>query len=256
MYVAGIIYKNDVLRAQVQLNDAELNLVKATDGLALAKLNLAQLAGISDSTDFVIKDSITGSFKLSERNVYDALNKRPEITLLNKSIELQELQKKLLQADSKPSVGIGLNAIAATGKQGINPGSASNFMGSYYGLVSVSVPIFDWNARKSKVKEQTYKIKAQQTQLTETQQLISVEVQQAYLQLGQSAKRIDLAITSLQQAEENLRLANDRFKAGTIVGRDLLEAQTIWEQANSSLIDAKVEYRINEAALKKAKGEL
>ena len=256
LYVAGIIYKNDMLRAQVQLNDAELNLVKATDGLALAKLNLAQLTGMGDSTDFVINDSITGSFKLSERNVYDALNKRPEITLLNKSIELQELQKKLLQADSKPSVGIGLNAIAATGKQGINPGSGSNFMGSYYGLVSVSVPIFDWSARKSKVKEQTYKIAAQQTQLTETQQLISVEVQQAYLQLGQSAKRIDLAITSLQQAEENLRLANDRFKAGTIVGRDLLEAQTIWEQANSNLIDAKVEYRINEAALKKAKGEL
>lgn len=255
LYVAGIIYKNDVLRAQVQLNDAELNLVKATDGLTLAKLNLAQLTGMGDSTNFVINDSITGNFKPSEKNVYEALNKRPEITLLNKSIEVQQLQKKLLQADSKPSVGIGLNVLGAAGKQGINPTSTSNVLGSYYGLVSVSVPIFDWGARKSKINEQSYKIAAQQTQLAETQQLITVEVQQAYLQLGQSAKRIDLAITSLQQAEENLRLANDRFKAGTIIGKDLLEAQTIWEQANSNLIDAKVEYRINEAALKKAMGE-
>ncbi|HJV18798.1 MAG TPA: TolC family protein [Sediminibacterium sp.] len=255
LYVAGIIYKNDVLRAQVQLNDAELNLVKATDGLTLAKLNLAQLTGMGDSTNFVINDSITGNFKPSEKNVYEALNKRPEITLLNKSIEVQQLQKKLLQADSKPSVGIGLNVLGAAGKQGINPTNTSNVLGSYYGLVSVSVPIFDWGGRKSKINEQSYKIAAQQTQLAETQQLITVEVQQAYLQLGQSAKRIDLAITSLQQAEENLRLTNDRFKAGTVVGKDLLEAQTIWEQANSNLIDAKVEYRINEAALKKAMGE-
>ena len=255
LYVAGIIYKNDVLRAQVQLNDAELSLVKATDGLTLAKLNLAQLAGMGDSTNFVINDSITGSFKPSDKNVYEALNRRPEITLLNKSIEVQQLQKKLLQADSRPSIGIGLNALGAVGKQGINPTSTSNFLGTYYGLVSVSVPIFDWGARKSKVNEQSYRIAAQQTQLAETQQLITLEIQQAYLQLGQSAKRIDLAITSLQQAEENLRLTNDRFKAGTIVGKDLLEAQTIWEQANSNLIDAKVEYRINEAALKKAMGE-
>jgi len=255
LYVAGIIYKNDVLRAQVQLNDAELNLVKATDGLTLAKLNLAQLMGMGDSSNFVINDSITGSFNPPGKNVYEALNKRSEITVLNKSIEVQQLQKKLLQADGKPSVGIGLNVLGAAGKQGINPTSASNVLGSYYGLVSVSIPIFDWGARKSKIIEQSYKIAAQQTQLAETQQLITVEVQQAYLQLGQSAKRIDLAITSLQQAEENLRLTNDRFKAGTVVGKDLLEAQTIWEQANSNLIDAKVEYRINEAALQKAMGE-
>lgn len=256
LYVAGTIYKNDVLRAQVQLNDAELNLVKATDGLTLAKLNLAQLTGMGDSINFVINDSITGSFKPTDKNVYEALDKRPEIALLNKSIEVQQLQKKLLQADCKPAVGIGLNALGAAGKQGINPTSTSNVLGSYYGLVSVSIPIFDWGGRKSKINEQSYKIAAQQTQLTETKQLIALEVRQAYLQLGQSARRIDLAIASLQQAEENLRLTNDRFKAGTIVGKDLLEAQTIWEQANSNLIDAKVEYRINEAALKKAMGEL
>jgi len=129
-------------------------------------------------------------------------------------------------------------------------------LGTYYGLVSANIPIFDWGARKQKVKEQAYKIAAQQTQLEETKQLISLEVQQAWLQLNQSAKRIELSGASLEQAEENLRLSNDRFKAGTIVGKDLLEAQTIWEVANSNVIDAKVEYRINEAILKKALGAL
>jgi outer membrane protein len=80
----------------------------------------------------------------------------------------------------------------------------------------------------------------QQTQLEETKQLISVEVQQVWLRLNHSAKRIEFSSASLEQAKGKLRLSNDRFKAGTIVGKDLLEAQTIWEVANSSVIDPKV----------------
>lgn len=256
LFVAGITYKNDVLRAQVQLNDAELNIVKAQDGLVLSKLYLVQLTGMGDSAKFIINDSLSGNFIINNIALTDAVNKRPEIALLNKAIEIQQVQEKILKADSKPSIGLSINALAASGKQGINPTNSSNFLGTYYGLVSANIPIFDWGARKQKVKEQAYKIAAQQTQLEETKQLISLEVQQAWLQLNQSAKRIELSGASLEQAEENLRLSNDRFKAGTIVGKDLLEAQTIWEVANSNVIDAKVEYRINEAILKKALGAL
>ncbi|MGY0037346.1 TolC family protein [Pedobacter sp. NJ-S-72] len=46
-YKAGLIYKNDMLRVGVQLNQAELNLTKALDGITMAKLNLAQLTGLN-----------------------------------------------------------------------------------------------------------------------------------------------------------------------------------------------------------------
>jgi outer membrane protein TolC len=94
----------------------------------------------------------------------------------------------------------------------------------------------------------------QQHLLQETKEKISLEVQQAYLQLNESAKRVELSGASLEQAEENLRLSNDRLKAGTITGQDVLEAQTIWQQAFSNIIDAKTAYRINEAGLYKALG--
>jgi len=55
-------------------------------------------------------------------------------------------------------------------------------------------------------------------------------VQQVYLDLNESAKRIELSGASLQQANENLRLSNDRMKAGTITGKDVLEAQSIWHR--------------------------
>jgi outer membrane protein len=56
---AGLIYKNDLLRVEVNLNEAELNIAKAKDGWVLAKLNLAQIIGTADNTDFYLTDSLT-----------------------------------------------------------------------------------------------------------------------------------------------------------------------------------------------------
>lgn len=245
-YDAGLIYKNDLLRVEVNLNEATLNITKAEDGLTLAKLRLGQLTG---SKEIVIADSVSGDFRPVALEGDIAL--RPEIQLLTKAIEAGQLQQKLLQADGRPTIGVGVSGLAAAGK-GVNIKDGSNFMGSWYGLASISIPIYDWGKRAGKVKEQTLKLAAQEQQLTDTKELVDLEVQQAYLSLNQSAKKVNLSLLSLQQADENLRLANDRFKAGTITGKDVQEAQVIWQQAYSNVIDAKVEYKINTAAYKKA----
>ena len=258
-FTAGLTYKNDVLRVKVQQNDNELSLIRARDALVLSKLNLAQLIGRADNIDFIIADSAIGSFNLVQMDdaLQHIITKRPEIMLLQKFLEAEKIQEKMLRADFKPTIGISANGVSAFGKQGVNPTKRStNAMVSYYGLLNVSIPIFEWGAKKQKIKQQQYRIAAQQFQLKEIKELISLEIQQAYIQLNESAKRIELSGTSMEQAEENLRLSNDRFKAGTITGKDVLEAQTIWQQAYSNIIDAKVEYKVNEANLKKALGEM
>ncbi|GAA3990123.1 TolC family protein [Mucilaginibacter dorajii] len=256
-YTAGTTYKNDVLRAKVQQNENELNLTRAHDNLTLAKLNLAQITGLGDSTNFIITDSVRGSFNATQNNaeLEKALINRSEIKILQKSILSDKMQEKLLIADLKPVVSLGVNGVTAFGKKGINPTNNNNFMATYYSMLNVNIPIFDWGRKRQTVKEQRYKTAAKGYQLKERTEQVSLEVQQAYLQLNQSVKRIGLSGISLQQAEENLRLSNDRFKAGTIIGKDVLEAQTIWQQAYSDLIDAKVEYKINEANLKRALGQ-
>jgi outer membrane protein len=255
-YNSGLIYKNDLLRVEVNLNEAELNITKATDGLTLAKLNLAQIIGQPGNTSFSIIDSVTGSFDtLQQQSFENRYSKRPEITMLQKAIEAEQLQTQLIKADLKPTIGLAASGISAAGKK-INPANGNNYLFTYYGLVSISVPLFDWGKNAKKVKEQTLKVQAKEVQLTETKELINLQVQNAYLLLNQSVQKINLSTLSLQQADENLRLANDRYKAGTIVGKDVLEAQAIWQQAYTSVIDAKVEYKIYEAGYRKAIGEL
>lgn len=258
-YTAGLTYKNDVLRVNVQQNDNELNLTRANDAWILAKLNLAQITGLGDSTDFVISDTVLGRFNRDAMtsSMEEIVGNRSEIKILKKSIEAEEIRKNILKSDFKPTIGLGATGFSSFGKEGINPSKpSSNNVTSYYGLVQMSIPIFDWGQRKQKVKQQQHFIQAQQHQLQEIKEKISLEVQQAYLQLNESAKRVELSGTSLEQAEENLRLSNDRLHAGTITGQDVLEAQTIWQQAFSNIIDAKTAYRIDEARLHKALGTI
>lgn len=256
-YTAGLTYKNDLLQVKVQQNNNQLNVIRANDAWVLSKLNLAQITGLGDSTDFVLPDSVLGEFnnETLHRSMEEITANRPEIKILQKSLEAEQIQARLLKADFRPTIGLTGAGLAGFGKQGINLGNpSSNAFASYYGLVQVSMPILDWGQRKQKIRQQQHNISAQQYQLQETKEKISLEVQQAYLQLNESAKRIELSGASLEQADENLRLSNDRLKAGTITGQDVLEAQTIWQQAYSNIIDAKTAYRISEANLYKTLG--
>lgn len=254
-YNAGLIYKNDLLRVEVALNEAELNIAKANDGLIMAKLNLAQVMGNTDSTDIVVSDSVTGNFNELTSLHFTSANQRPEIRLMSRVVEAEELQKKILDADRRPTFGVGVTGMTVAGKR-VNLENGKDHMNTYYGVASLSFPIFEWGKKTNKVKEQTFKVAAEQQRLEETKQLIGLEVQNAFLQLNQSAKKVKLSILSLSQADENLKLANDRFSAGTIVAKDVQEAQALWQQAYSNLIDAKVEYKINDVLYRKSIGEL
>jgi len=252
---AGLTYKNDLLRVEVALNESELNITKASDGLVMSKLNLAQIMGQPGQTDFTLSDSVTAAFTELSSYANITPESRPELRLLSKAIEAEKLQQKILNADRKPTLGVGLTGMAVTGKR-VNLENGKDNMTTYYGVASLSFPIFEWGKRTNKVREQSFKIAAQQQRLEETKELMDLEVQNAFLMLNQSSKKVHLSFLSLNQASENLKLANDRFKAGTIVAKDVQEAQVIWQQAYSSLIDAKVEYKLNEVLYQKARGEL
>ena len=252
---AGLIYKNDVLRVQVQLNGAQLDLKKAQDGLILSKMSLAQLMG-SQNSDFIIAANFKEDYILPfEEEGKLKSQTRSETAILKSVVEINELQSKMLNASRKPTVALSANGLYATGKA-INFSNGKDEMAAFYGLVNVSIPVFDWGNRKLKVKEQDFKTEAQKTDLKETQELIALEVQDTYLLLDQAKQRVELTKESVSSAEENLRLNNDRFDAGTVTGKDVLEAQVLWQQAFAENIDANAAYKISKARYKKAINDL
>ena len=248
---AGLTYKNDLLKVEVKQNEAELNILRLEDAITMAKLSLAQTLGTPADALEVEENLIENEFTIASNEV--SVNNRPEIQMLTKAVEIQELKTEILKGDRRPTVVLGAYGVTAVGKQ-INFKTRENTMPFFAGMLSVNIPILDWGNRKQKVAEQEFKAEAQKLALSETQEYLELEVKDAQLQLNQSVIAISLAEKSLKQAEENLRLNEDRLYAGTVIGEDVLEAQVLWQGAYSDLIDAKSTYKINEAKYKKAIG--
>ncbi|WP_211166232.1 TolC family protein [Mucilaginibacter robiniae] len=270
-YQAGLKYKNDVLQVQVQYNQNELQLFKAENGLKLAKLNLLQVTGLGLKEQFDVLDTVPFTpVALPPDSTYDVnIDKRPEVQLLNKSVEFGELQTRLAVANMLPqiaAVGYGVYANSST------PG-AVNLLGSFLGdgaapisvgsnstswlaMLSVRVPVFHWGNYRKAVRQQEIRTHAKRYQLNDGREKIALDIRRNYNNVTEAERNVSLSNLSVQQATENLRLATDRLKAGTITTTDWLQAQTLWQQSYTQAITARVDYNLYTTLFKKAIGEL
>ncbi|MRX66328.1 efflux RND transporter permease subunit [Maribacter luteus] len=255
LFEAGLSYKNDLLEVQVEANQAELNLTIANDNLQMLKLRMAQLTGL-ENTDFDVNGTINEeAILIEEAIISSAVENRPEIAMMENAVEIGNLQTDLLKAERKPTLGVSLSESYTYGDN-IDATQGEDDLTNFVGLASLNIPIFDWGGRKQRVKEQRFKVEAQKAELEQTRELVTIEIQNAYLELNQAIKRVEIAKKSLEQADENLKLHQDRFDAGTVNGSKVLEAQVLWQQAYSDLIDAKANYNIRKATYFKSIGQL
>jgi len=256
LYAEGIIIKNDLLKVKVKMNEAQLNLVKAENGLSLSKMALCQQIGLPlgqeiDLTDTLLADlPVVGDGGFADK----ALALRPEIEALNQSINIARSGVNIMRSRYLPNIGLTANYMF------MNPnpykGMAEEFGGDWSVGLAVNVPIFHWNDKAHTLRAARHEQRVTELKMEEAKELITLQVQQAVYQVNESAKRLALAEQSLKQAEENLRVANDGFEAGTLKTADVLEAQTLWQNAYSDLIEARMECRLNAVNLRKVTGEL
>ena len=92
--------------------------------------------------------------------------------------------------------------------------------------------------------------------MDEAREKIELQVNQSAFRVDEANKKLALAQTSTQKADENLRTANLGFREGVISTTTVMEAQTAWLQAQSQKIDAEIDVKLSQVNLKKALGTL
>lgn len=255
-YAEGIIIKNDLLKVKVKKNEAELNLLKAQNGLTLSKMALCQQIGLPLTTDIMIADSLPALMEpIAQMNYADsALALRPEIEALNQTINIAKSGVNLMKSRYMPNIGLTANYMF------FNPnpynGLTDTFGGDWSVGVVINVPIFHWNDRGHTLKAARSEQRVAELKMDEAKELISLQVQQALFQVNESIKKVEIARNNLSQAEENLKVTRDAFETGRQRTSDVLEAQAMWQNAYSELIDARMEYRLNLINLKRVTGSL
>lgn len=281
-YNAGMAPRNDLLKVQVKLNEVELQLLRAENGVRLARMNLCHVIGLPLNSEIKVDYVMDNDGPLSNetylnnessRNIDGSrknevymntrkskvvplpnLFSRPEYELLSKQIELKDEKVQLVKSDFLPSVGIAGNMGYANGLKLNDSKLLDNT--AFSAVVSVSIPLFNWGEGRNKVRSAMVEKKMAYLQRDELTEKMELEIQQALQAFSESEARVVLTQRSLNQAEENLRECGDRYESGLESLSNLMEAQAMWQQAHSEVISANSAYKIAETAYLKAAGRL
>lgn len=250
----GIISENDLLRAKVRLTEVDLMLLKASNGLELSKMVLCQLTGLDYNNSPVFADP--EALDIQDISI-DSLpgfkpENRPEIRILNNGIEIADASVGIMKSRFLPNIALSAGFIA------MNPdlykGFTKEFGSDFTVGIVCNIPIFHFGEKARTLNAAKHERNAARLKLEETSELITLQVRQSEFRYTESARKTSLALLSLGQAKENLRVTNDNFAEGRLKTTDILEAQAAWQKAVSELIDAKAEQHTALSNLKKVKG--
>lgn len=249
----GLKHKNDVLKVQVKVNEAELQVRQAENGVRLSRKNLCHATGIPLNSDITISELFDELPSIAIDHSMDYTG-RPEYAMLEKQIQLKEQQVKLTQSDFLPKVGVMANYGYINGVK-LNNNKLLD-RASFSALASVSIPLFQWGEGRNKVRAAKAEHEVMQLQRDDIGEQMELELAKALDKCDESALEVQLTTRSLEQAQENMKVSGDQYAAGMETLANYLEAQTVWQHAWMENINAKTHQRINQTYYLKAAGKL
>ena len=258
MIKEGVATRADGLKVNVKVNEAEMQVTQVEDGLSLAKMLLCQLCGMPTESTITLADENSESISLGDAvaigDTAQAIDRRPEMNLLQNAVDLSKQATKLVRSAFLPQV------LVAGGYLMTNPNLYDGFTKKFAGVwnvgVMVRIPVWNWMEGAYKVRAAKAATTIAKLEMDDTREKIGLQVSQSNFKLNEAYKKLAMAKKNVEKAEENLRCANVGFKEGVLQTTDVMEAQTAWMQAQSQKIDAEVDVKISQVNLKKALGIL
>lgn len=253
----GLRQRNDVLKVQVKLNEAELQLRRADNAIRLASMNLCQVIGLPLSTPLELQDSFpqeTNPASEPESFPMADVTLRPEYTILSRMIELKNQEIKLSRSDFLPTVGIQAGYNYWDGLY-LNDDKLLS-KGSFSAIVSVSVPIFEWGKGRNKIQAARVEKNIAELKRLDAEEKMTLEMVQAQNTLDEARFELTLTARSLLQAEENMRLSKNMYEQGMETLVDYMEAQTAWMNAGANYVNVRTKLELGKTTYLKATGKL
>jgi len=252
----GMATKADALKIKVKLNEADVSLTKAENGLNLSRMALNQLCGLPLEERIELKDAnLEESFDVQPAvSIEQAWTNRPEIKLLTQADNIAEANSKVMASRFMPSVAL-TGGYVTTNPNAFN-GVEKKFNGMFTVGVTAVVPLFHFGEKVHTLNAARTQAVITKLELEEAKEKIELQIRQDSYRIGESLKKQEMTRKNVENAKENLIYAQEGFEAGVITSTDLLMAQTAWLSAESEYLDATVDVKLNNLYLKKSAGDL
>lgn len=254
----GVATRADGLKVDVKVNEAEMTLTQADNGLSLAKMFLCQLCGLPLDSKITLADEDRESLPIEvvadDIDINTVADNRPEVKLLENTVDLSRQATRLARASYLPQI------LLSGGYSATNPnlynGFERKFSGAWNVGVVVRMPVWNWFEGVYKVRASKAATCIAQLEVGDVREKIELQVSQSRFKMSEANRRLVMATSNVDKANENLRCANLGFREGVIPSTGVMEAQTAWLQAQSQKIDAEIDVKLSQVDYKKALGTL
>jgi outer membrane protein len=256
-FKVGMIPKNDLLHAEVELANGKQALVRAKNAVELAK----------SSFNTVLKRKIFTPVEVVDILAYHPLNQsfeeclnvaqqaRPELKISSLKAAQAGKLVRVAESDYFPT----LSLVGNYSRFGDNPSvSGSDYQDaeSWYVMAVASWNFWEWGKTKFRVDASKAKENQALEASKELNDQITLEIKNAYLILQETESQIVVWQKVIEQAEENFRISEERYKERVATSTEVLDAQTLLTKAKSEYANALGDYNVNYAKLQRAMGTI
>ena len=247
---AGVSPAIDTLRAKVELQNRQQQLIVAKNDYAKQKLALGRVIGLPPGQEFTLTTEAPYA-PLATAGIDEDLSRaylsRADYLAAVQQLRSAEFSRRAATAEHYPSLGINGNFGAA----GVNVGISHNV---YDIGATLNIPIIAGGRIHGEVLEAEASLRQARQQLENLRGQIDYDVRAAFLDLNAAAEQVEVARSSVDLANQTLIQARDRFTAGVTDNLEVVEAQETVASANESYISSLYSHNLAKIELAKAIG--
>jgi len=250
----GMARPDELSRVRVKVSESDLGIVRAENGVQMARALLTSLVGEDLPGDQEFSSLPADDLPALDLNasLEKAMAQRPEVNALDRAADATRAGKKIAQGARWPNLAA--FGTYAYGKPGLDF-IKKEWMD--YWLVGAG---FEWNLWSGgRTRSQVQQAELKLTAIQENQHLlrdgITLEVTQACLKLQEAAKSLTVARELSKLAEESYRVTRQRYQQGQASHSDFFDAQSEWTRAQLDAADADIELALAQAAWRRAVGD-
>jgi len=248
-YEEGLIKYSDVLQAEVQQNNTKLSFQQAQNILAISIHQLSQFIATPLSETAEFEDQLRQAPVHIENASFDSTMSTIEIQTINSQIAAQKMQIKIEAGSRLPS-------LLANASYGYGNTQFQDFGDIWNVGFSLNIPIYNGNKNNARIALQQARLQNLESNRKSIQQDMKWSVSNAQLQRQNALSKVEITTRTITSAEENLAVTDGEYKEGVTTFNQLIDAQTLYHQAQLNYIQSLADYQMSNARLQRILGTI
>ena len=256
-YEVGMSPLNDLLEAQASLANARQDFIVAQNNLEIARSQFNIILRRPVNAPVKIEDILDYS-----PFVYDfdycmetAKENRLEITVADLEVEIAEKEVGLAKKSYLPSVYLRGNYTRTGDDYDVDGGEGITDAASWEIQAVAEWDFWEWGRTRFGVREKLHRLSQAQYRRLQIQDNIELEVKTSFLRTKESEKNILTVEKAIEQAKENFRINQERFKEQVATTTEVLDAQTLLSDTLTNYFNALYDFKISKATLFRSMGQ-